>query len=78
MVETENALLALHAITTAQFFKPAKNVLSALMKITINYRLNIRIYIIGSKSVKGWLKIMKVNLKIVRIVKTLDLPQTKN
>jgi len=73
-----NANLALRVKTTVQSVSLVKSVLSAMMKITINYRLNIRIYIVDSKNAKGLSKNIKINLRIVRIVMTLDLLQIKD
>jgi hypothetical protein len=78
MVPIENVHLVLRAWITVQFVRSARSVLSATMKITTNYRLNIRIYIVGSKNAKGLSKIIKINLKIRRVVMTLDLLQTKS
>jgi len=78
IIQIGNANLALRVKTTVQSVSLVKSVLSAMMKIKINYRLNIRIYIVDSKNAKGLSKNIKINLRIVRIVMTFDLLQIKD
>jgi len=78
IIQIGNANVALRVKTTVQSVSLVKSVLSAMMKIKINYRLNIRIYIVDSKNAKGLSKNIKINLRIVRIVMTFDLLQIKD